>query len=285
MFKIIFQFFLFLFWSLPLPAKPFIEGKITGQLGNQMFQVAATTSLALDNGAEAIFPGLKKKPTKSSELNLKYVFSRVNTQRTKKKVKFRYDEPHFHYAEIPYKPDMKIRGLFQSEKYFKHHRKEILNLFKPLPETITTLWKKFPEVINHPNSVAVHVRTFLPDYPYGSNHFIFLGWEYYEEVIQSFPSEALFVICSDRIDLCKEHLSHIDRNIIFSEDNPPHEDLYLMSMCKHNIISNSSFSWWAAWLNQNPGKIVIAPPVWFATPQELYNTKDVIPEDWVIYSK
>ena len=58
-----------------------------------------------------------------------------------------------------------------------------------------------------------------------------------------------------------------------------YEELILMSKCKHNIIANSSFSWWGAWLNANPDKIVIAPKQWFKTKK--VNTKDIIPESWI----
>lgn len=58
-------------------------------------------------------------------------------------------------------------------------------------------------------------------------------------------------------------------------------DLYIMSLCKHNIIANSSFSWWAAWLNQNPDKIVVAPKVWLGPARADVDTTDLIPENWI----
>ena len=77
-----------------------------------------------------------------------------------------------------------------------------------------------------------------------------------------FPPESTFVIFSDRINWCKKHFPNLGKKVVFIEGNDPVEDLFLMSMMKHNIICNSTFSWWGAYLNQNAEKIVIAPVHW-----------------------
>jgi len=92
---------------------------------------------------------------------------------------------------------------------------------------------------------------------------------------------AHFFIFSDDLNWAKENLNFI-KNITFielSKNIPDHEEMYLMSQCKHNIIANSSFSWWGAWLNPNDKKMVIAPKKWFNDTS--INTSDLIPEGWL----
>ena len=86
------------------------------------------------------------------------------------------------------------------------------------------------------------------------------------------------VVFSDDIPWCKENL--IFDNIIFIEGNKDYEDLWLMSLCEHNIIANSSFSWWGAWLNENKNKKVVSPLNWFGQ-QSNTNQSDIVPESWI----
>ncbi|EPO2592080.1 alpha-1,2-fucosyltransferase, partial [Escherichia albertii] len=89
---------------------------------------------------------------------------------------------------------------------------------------------------------------------------------------------TLFFIFSDDIEWCKDNI-FLDNKTYFVQGDTYHVelDMLLMSKCKHNIISNSSFSWWAAWLNENRNKIVIAPSKWFKKDIK----HDIIPESWV----
>jgi hypothetical protein len=85
---------------------------------------------------------------------------------------------------------------------------------------------------------------------------------YYEKSVSIIGEDKLYVIFSDDINWCKENLNFI-KNKIFVTDNLDYQDMYLMSMCKNNIIANSSFSWWGAWLNKNTNKKVVYPYIWF----------------------
>jgi hypothetical protein len=259
--------------------QPVIEGKLHGQLGNQFFQIAATTSLALDQNAQAVFPDLIYQSEWNVPLNYKNVFFRFNT--TAAAISYQYQEPHFHYAPIPYQPNMSLFGYFQSEKYFKHHKKEILELFAPSEEILSYLNSRYSEIIQHPKTVSVHIRMYKDTRP---EYHPFVGWNYILQAILSFDSDSLFVVFSDQIDFCKKKLKKIltSHNVVFIEGNRHFQDLYLMSMCKHHIISNSSFSWWGAYLNQNPGKTVIAPSPsrWFGPSMQHCNTQDILPSEW-----
>ena len=87
-----------------------------------------------------------------------------------------------------------------------------------------------------------------------------------------------YLIFSDDLEWCKENFDFIENKVII-EGNTDYQDLYLMSLCKNNIICNSTFSWWGAWLNKNDKKIVIAPEKWFSSADEYYNTEDIIPSN------
>jgi hypothetical protein len=107
---------------------------------------------------------------------------------------------------------------------------------------------------------------------------------YYHSAIKTITEQVEnphFFIFSDDLDWVKDNLDFIDNKtfIELDENTPDHEEMFLMSQCKHNIIANSSFSWWGAWLNQNMDKIVIAPKKWFNDTTK--DTSDLIPNTWV----
>jgi hypothetical protein len=264
--------------GLLLCAKPFIIGELEGQLGNQFFIIAATVSLAIDHNATPVFPDLDKKKLYNIPLNRKQVFGHLNTQHPLAP-SYTYREPYYQYAQIPYHPNMKICGYFQSEKYFVHHKEEILRLFAPSSEIIGYLLEKYAHILNHPRTVSIHIRFYHED-PEQKCH-LAPRKEYYERAIGYFPDDSLFVVFSNQMDKCKQFLSGINKHFVFIEGESHYHDLYLMSLCKDNIITNSSFSWWGAYLNLNVAKRVIAPRDWY-NPAYGLNTKDLIPDHWLI---
>ena len=105
--------------------------------------------------------------------------------------------------------------------------------------------------------------------------------EYFKTAISELKSKN-YLFFSDDIEWCKKVYGK-NPGVYFSEGNNPFVDMYAMSKCNDNIIVNSSFSWWAAWLNRNNNKRVIAPKNWFGPSgiQKGYNSKDIIPENWI----
>lgn len=270
----------FLTLSSFLTAKPFVVGRLQGQLGNQFFQIAATVSLALENNATPLFPDLAIKQSEGFPINYRKIFSNLNVNQPQGNVQFYYNEPRYSYDPIPFQPNMELSGYFQSEKYFAKYKQEIIHLFSPSREINAYLEKKYEHILMHPNSVAIHIRSYLKEDP---NQRIYpnYGREYVEKAIMKFPADSLFIVCSNNINWCKDMLAHIPRRIIYIEGETHYHDFYLMSKCRHNIISNSSFSWWAAYLNPNPNKIVIAPPEWVTSTCGL-DYKDVLPNEWTV---
>jgi hypothetical protein len=259
-----------------------IAAETMGRLGNQMFIVATTHSLAIDNNDEAVFPErviCVTLPTdKQTSIHRNTVLRKVNYSNDFSFVKHLYQEnPDQSYSPIEYKEDLYLRGYFQSEKYFKHNRKEILDLFSPIPQINTLFEKKYKDIIHKDGVVSVHIRR--GDYLKFSDFHANIGSEYYTKAMSSFPSNTTFVFFSDDIEWCKETFKG-DQNV-FIEKQDDVLDLYLMSKIKNNIIANSSFSWWAAWLNENEEKKVIAPKVWFGPKNQHLSRKDLTPEEWI----
>lgn len=261
-----------------LEAKPFVTAKLVGQLGNQMFQIATATSLALDHGVEAVFPDLDESEEYGIPTNRMHVFPHIKSK-LPGIIRKKYYDHTCSYHKIPYESNIELIGWFQSEKYFKHHREEILELFEPSDEIYNYLTTKYEDILNHPCTVSIHHRSYAKEDPFQYLHPT-QPKEYFLQAINQYPHDSLFIVCSNDIEWCKWNFFDIPREFIFIEDEPYYHDLYLMSLCKHNIISNSSFSWWSAWLNKNPDKIVTAPKQWF-TITSRQDFSDIVPKDWI----
>lgn len=270
-----------LLFSSPLSAKPVVKGNLMGQLGNQLFIIAATVSLALDHDAEAVFPDLITRTQEGLPVNREKILYRCNAVMPEgTSLKFHYREPHFHYAPIPYQPNMQISGYFQSEKYFRNHKDEIVALFAPSAEIKDYLTNKYSHLINHPCSVAIHVRHYSESG--GERIYVPCSSDYLKKAMALYPKEAQFVVCTNDLERTKKLFADLSVEPYYVENEPHYHDFYLMSMCKHNIISNSSYSWWAAYLNTNPEKIVAAPLAWFTSDSGL-DSKDLIPSSWMVF--
>ena len=174
---------------------------------------------------------------------------------------------------------MEIYGYFQSENYFKHNKEKICAFFEPSIEITKHLTTKYQDLLEHPNTVAIHMRAYKIENPDIEKCFPFLSGEFFMKAAEQFSEDALFVIFSDEMGWAKEEMKNFTRPHIFIEKETHYHDLYLMSFCKHQIISTSSFSWWGAYLNKNPSKIVVAPYPWF-TPISGHDSSHVIPEGW-----
>lgn len=256
-----------LFWMVALPLycfssdETFVTCQLRGQLGNQLYQIAATMAYAWDYQVKPIFPELNRIDNGIPE-NRKHIFFRLDASPLPRAVHSKFTETIWYSsAKVPYRPDQCLIGFYQSWIHFHHHRAKILELFAPTESQENDLQSKYYDLLSHPNTVGVHVRTFnrrLHD----SGYFPFLGLQYYEKAMDLFPEDTLFAVFSDRINWCKHHFSHLDKNIIFIEGNNHVQDLFLMSKLKHQIIANSTYSWWGAYLNTNPNKTVIAPRYW-----------------------
>lgn len=288
-----------------------IISKIIGGLGNQMFQYAAGRALSIGNEQRLIldisdFDGyelhqgfeLQRVFSGSFEIASKVdvrgllgwqspsIIQRILVRRPFDNIfeKRVVVEPHFHYwPEIKnVSGNLFLSGYWQSEKYFSNVISQLRSdfLFRlPMGNKNTDL----ANMINRVNAVSLHVRRgdYVSNSKTHANHGL-CSLDYYRAAIRHVSARIenpYFFIFSDEISWVKDNLEmnfpcqYIDHN----QGAESYNDMRLMSLCRHHIIANSSFSWWGAWLNFKPEKIVVAPRKWFENDN---NVKDLIPCEW-----
>ena len=188
------------------------------------------------------------------------------------------------YVSIPHYRTLVIKGYFQNEIYFKHLRNELLTEFQfPNLDDINSAIAMNIEA--HNDSVCIHVRR--GDYLLKHNLQIhgLLSLNYYQAAIKTIKSNLRnphYFIFSDDYEWCRQAFSGISENmsLVTGNDKEAWKDLKLMSLCKHHIVANSSFSWWGAWLSTSEG-IKIAPLQWYADAVMNETAKDLIPSTWI----
>lgn len=245
---------------------------LIGQAGNQMFEIATTVAHALDMGTNYAFPE-SSKGTYDGGTYFKELpkLSGGNFQR--------WTEPSHRYHPIPKIKNLKLHGYFQSAKYFQHRRKEIQDLFK---------LNSFMQI---DRMCSVHIR--LGDYKKFKDKHPPVTVEYLNHAMQHINNErhgaCAFIIFSDEP---REALSMIESTDFYKQDDfkkrfslskqtDPINAMREMLWAQDHIISNSTFSWWPAWLNNRDDKIVIAPKVWFGPGNSHLETKDIYCENWI----
>jgi len=259
-------------------------------LGSQLFQIATTLALAWDNNDEACFDFNTQNMPSQGKRAIQYSHSIYRNL-----IKVEGIEPHsiftessMEYTAIPYKPYMVLDGFFFSDKYFAHHRDRILDLllpskhqiidiFAPSKYTFIDLISELDILAQEFDTCAIHFRH--GDYLKYSRYHPVIDIDYYLNAMDMFPSHTRFIIFSDDIEWCKKIL--IGSRYRFVESGNDLHDLYLMSLCQHQIIANSTFSWWGSWLNQNPNKLVIAPKQWYCGEFKNINIEDLY-TDWMV---
>lgn len=250
---------------------------LAGGLGNQMFEVAAAASLAKDNNALLVInPTEHILPNQGRNINnyVNNVFSRIILDRnppirTDVKVESIYHQP------IPYQPNCRLWGHFQSYKYFDHHREYIKGLFGATMDVEEDLERRY-FLEDAAKITAIQVRR--GDYVKFPQHHPLLPAEYYAKAVKEAGSGDVWIF-SDDIEWCKQNLNFGDETRYVKDED--FMEMYLMGLCKNLVISNSSFGWWAAYLGNAK---VFAPNPWFgpALIKDGFKMDDLIPPDWTL---
>lgn len=292
-----------------------IIAKLMGGLGNQMFQYAFARSLAIKHGVEfkldttLLYDNTLGEKFTVRSLGLSHFNTKLNIASNTEIENYRKGklfkildlfylnlslkfnklyirEPFFRFYQkaLSAPKDSYLDGYWQSEKYFNEIRKELLNDFTVVSE-LSPETKKLAERIKSEEAVSIHVRR--GDYlSITENQAIYsiCNEGYYFSAMKKIAEinkEVVFYVFSDEPEWFKENINtnYIVHFVTHNTGINSYQDLYLMTLCKHNIIANSSFSWWGAWLNQNSKKVVIAPKNWFIDKKR--DTRDLIPKAWI----
>ncbi len=280
---------------------------LKGGLGNQMFQYALGRTISLKNNDTLSLDtgGLSRANDvgdiyRPFALNAFAIRAQVATPEEVQSLKYphgalsklcrRFEFKVLLRRHVGFEPsilakrgDLYLDGYWQSPKYFEAIRTTLLEdftLLSPMSGSAESIANR----MHVSTSVSVHIRRG----DYVANQKVAASYGpctelYYKravaEIIKHIPNPTWFIF-SDDIDWVKDTLTFPGTVIYVSgEAANDQEELLLMAACAHNIIANSSFSWWGAWLNQNPEKVVIAPSPWFDTrPQD---HADLLPSSWI----
>ena len=257
-------------------------GKL-GQLGNQMFQYAATKGVAskldvpfmIPNHRQVFDDGIGNRYTillfNAFKLTSASLLGTLRTENYVQENGFSFNKDLF---KIDNTENVSLYGFFQTEKYFKHIQKEIRKDFTfkdEIKDECDDLIKQFT------NPIALHVRR--GDFVWNNKNHPPLGLDYYESALKLFDSDREVIIFSDDTEWCKDQELFADDRFAVAEGGDQFYDMCLMSLCDDFIIANSTFSWWGAWL-ANRG-IVVAPRQWFGEALD-HDTKDLYCKGWTV---
>jgi hypothetical protein len=252
-----------------------------GRFGNQMFQYAATKGIAVARGYEwCIPPGPDSDEEFYDEENqhkLFMAFKLPNVKHVslldapyKQESSFRYDKDLVKHC-----PDnTNLYGYFQSEKYFSHIESEIRQDFTWRDDVWNMCKQIFDSIVPEGNAISLHVRR--TDHLIKPTYHPVLSLTYYEEALSKFDKELPVLVFSDDSKWCNQQEFFDDDRFLISEGGDNITDMCMMSMCQYQIIANSTFSWWGAWLAGHNN--VIGPKLWFGPDGE--DPTDIFIDRW-----
>ena len=269
--------------------------ELMGGLGNQLFQIFCGISYALENNVS--FKIIRTKfdevsPVDNISLRPTYwndFLSNISKFTCDNVKLITYKEPSFTYNKIHnINKDFKINGYFQSPKYFENYYNYIIKLIE-LDKQKTVIKEKYKEYFNNNKIISLHFR--IGDLKNNKGHGPVLNTQYYInalklilekdnncDTILYFNEEQDNNLAENMINNIKNSYSQLNF-IQCSYDIPDWEQLLLMSLCNHNIIANSTFSWWGAYFNSDINKIICYPEKWFGIESNI-NTANLFPNIW-----
>ncbi|MBD8348141.1 alpha-1,2-fucosyltransferase [Dysgonomonas sp. HGC4] len=280
-----------------------VQVSLYGGLGNQLFQYATAKNMARLNNAELYlcldwfnqdFKNTTKRIFDLEYFNIKY----KRTRSLKPRILSKLWKPCYITEKSPFSynqgllnlrnRNIWLSGNWSFFSYFDDIKDQLREEMHP--KTVNAENKLVLQEIVNTNSVSVHIRR--GDYS-SSNLFCILDQAYYLEAISKVREcidNPIFYIFSDDIDFVKKSFQNENVRIIdINHGSDSYMDLYLMSQCQHNIIANSTFSWWAAYLNANLDKMIIAPQKWYQEDNTYYiENKDIAsegkfyPQEWIV---
>lgn len=259
--------------------KDYIMPGIAGRIGNNLFMIAHAYAKGLEYNKQVVLP--RKHIDYNDEKFSTNIFAKLEYIED-------YDHSGIWNPVVPLDTNHTLySGYFQSEKYFEKYSENIKSLFGPTFEFHKKIQKEIPQIFNSTTTV-INVRRgdylmFPENHPIITieyiNHCVEIIENPKQSTIINDENPKQYIVASDDIPWCKENIKI--PGTIFLEDYKSYEQMWILSMCKNFIISNSSFSWWAAYLSRAKDKIVLAPETWFG-PKGPGTWQDMYCKDWTI---
>jgi hypothetical protein len=256
----------------------YLSCNLMGGLGNQMFQAAHVFCQGLKHNRPVFLRPHSWTPMQGKQTNeyVDNIFKNFTFTENLEDFKTIGEGP-WEYSEVkPFEESTIFEGYFQSHKNFLSYEEEVLNLFSIDDETKQYLEQKYPE-ITKPKTISIHIRK--GDYLQNPDIHPTVGLSYIEKSLETIGEYSHIFIFSDDKEWIIQNLKY--KNMTIVDEEKDYLDMWLMSLCENNIISNSTFSWWGSFLNKNKNKKVCAPSIWFGQrgPQ---NFKDIYYPSWEV---
>ena len=255
-------------------SRDYVIPSLAGRMGNHMFMVAHAYAKALEYNKQFVIAREHTVDGNNGDDYKDHIFRKVDTID-------KFDDNHNWNCIPSDDKHTQYAGYYQSENYFRKYSEAIRMLYAPPYEFVERIKKEIPQLFDT-EVTLVSVRR--GDYLYYPNYHPTLSEEYiyYAANLIRPTSHGHFstIIASDDIPWCKQHLKLED--CMYLEGYKAHEQMWIMSMCHNFLISNSSFSWWGAWLSRYPGKKVIAPSIWFG-PEGPQDWQAIYADGWMIF--
>ena len=248
-----------------------------GNLCNSMFQFAAVIGMAKKCNLDIAIPRHETYYDVNYECNNTSIFDGFDITIPEldlgilnlKEVEF-----PFHYIDRRVDDFTDMLGYFQSEKYFENAIDEIKKQFKFKQAVTNSIdLSKYPDPSK---CTSMHIR--LGDYMKKRYYHPMLPSSYWRNAIKEAALDYI-VIFSDDIEHAKKIFGESDK-LVYSMEKDPFQALYHMSLCKNNIICNSTYGWWGAWLGEEKDSVVVAPKLWFGDGHKSFNPEHIIPDRW-----
>lgn len=277
--------------------------KLQGGLGNQLFQIYTTIAYAEQTNSKFFFSDAYE--LKCSVTNRHTYWNTFLTSLKPFLIDIKLinqeniaiiKEKGFTYSQLPLQPiygnkNKILQGYFQSYKYFNHDFQSINRLLK-IDNYKVKLTNKYLKLINEDRPISMHFR--LGDYKKLTEYYVLLNTDYYKDALNCILTTKKYETHKKVLYFCEEQdLEDVENmitilkvefpSLVFERVDTELEDweqLIMMSLCKYNIIANSTFSWWGAYLNTSREKIVVYPKYWFG-PRIKHEMHDLFPESWI----
>lgn len=253
---------------------------LKGRLGNILFQIATGLSLAKERNEPfyAVYHYSGKNYVSQYQNTL---LSKIHFVENLPKDYHLYEEKSFSYQKIEIPKgvnDVVLDGFFQSELYFDE--KVVRDMISLDGEWTQDILNKYKDILEL-QPISINVRR--GDYLQHPKQHPVCSLRYFKNAIKRFSQDTVFLVSSDDIPWCRKHFK--GSRFFFAENNSVLDDLLVQSKCEGNIIANGTFSWWGAWLNDNPQKRVLFPDPWFGSSYRNLDTSTLIPSSWEVVKR